>query len=404
MNRSSLRAVAAALSALLVSSSSACDSARAPGDEDSPATCSGCHGTETSPQPPPGLLPGSAAEEAAVGAHAAHLEGTSAIAASMSCEDCHRVPKHVSDPGHIDDPEGAGRAEVVFGPRATLNGRLRPRYDPATRTCSSTACHDAASLGRAGGPGIRVYHREDGAAVVPSPRWNEADGVRNSCTACHGSPPGGDHPDSEQCSLCHGEVVDAAGAVVKPELHVDGWVQVDMASMGCGGCHGSESDSAPPPDLAGESDTAGAGVGLHAAHRHGGTYGGGQPCSACHVVPDSVGAPGHLDEAPAEVVFSGLATWRGARPVYDPETATCSSTYCHGRPETAPAVPEPSWTGGTPLGCDGCHALPPPTPGHASLTEESKDRCAACHLRSLKPDGSIDLEAGKHINGVVEVF
>jgi predicted CxxxxCH...CXXCH cytochrome family protein len=404
MIRSSFGAAHAAVCALVFLCAPACDSARAPNDEAPAASCSGCHGTEASPHPPPGLLPGAAGEDLAAGAHAAHLEGKTAIAAPMGCADCHRVPKAVSDPGHIDDPEGAGRAEVAFGPRATLNGRLRPSYDPETRTCSSTACHDAASLGRAGGPGIEVYHREDGLAEAPAPSWSEPEGIRGSCTACHGSPPAGDHPDSSKCSVCHGQVVSAEGAIVAPEMHVDGWVQVEMGSVGCGTCHGSDGDPAPPPDLQGESDPASASVGLHAVHRQGGRFGGGLPCSTCHVVPGSVNAPGHLDEAPAEVVFSGLATWRGAKPTYDPDTATCSSTYCHGRPETAPAVAEPAWTGSTVLGCDGCHALPPPTPGHASLTEKSKERCASCHLRSLMPDGSIDLEAGKHLNGVVEVF
>ncbi len=382
-----------------------CDNARSI-DEPSlgSGACTACHGTGENPAPPRGLRPQTAANEAAVGAHQAHLQGLSNIAAPVACGECHRVPRTVSDPGHIDDPEGAGRAEVIFGPRATLNGRLSPSYDPATRTCAGTACHTAAHLDLDGDGALPALEDEDLGGRATAPAWDDPDPISGSCDACHGAPPPAPHPASTECSACHAAVVALDGTIVAPELHMDGRITVDLSEASCSSCHGSAENPAPPRSLDGATEVSDASVGLHQLHLKGDRYSQGVPCSSCHRVPARVDQAGHLDAAPADLTFSGLATAGGALPVWDRASGTCTGSYCHGAASLDPAVPEPAWTGSPGFSCDACHATPPPTASHRGLTPGLLTVCAGCHAPTVLGDGTINREAGTHINGRIDVF
>ena len=80
--------------------------------------------------------------------------------------------------------------------------------------------------------------------------------------------------------------------------------------------------------------------------------------------------------------FSGVAIAAGATPSY--AGGTCSGVYCHGATLGAGGkVATPTWSGG-PLGCDACHAAPPPSHAVTSTT------CSACHPGTVKSDGTID--------------
>jgi predicted CxxxxCH...CXXCH cytochrome family protein len=170
----------------------------------------------------------------------------------------------------------------------------------------------------------------------------------------------------------------------------------------CTGCHGdparAEADplvNAAPPLSASGSATA-PGVGAHLAHLHGGALRGPVACKECHLVPTStLHANGQV-----EVSFAGadFAVRSGATPRFDPATASCSTTYCHGATLGAGGSNQaPSWTGGSPqAACGTCHGAPPPSHAASSTT------CAACHPRTVKPDGTIDVTGGFHINGTVE--
>lgn len=291
--------------------------------EDGPDACDVCH---RAPDPP----------------HRAH--------AGFDCVTCHPVPAERATPGHIED-----RAEDVRFSGLAQGAGHRPAY--VDGRCSDTACHGGVD------------------ALTPSPAWGGR--LMGGCAACHGLPPT-DHPN-DRCDRCHGDVVDAAGAIVDPALHLDGEIQaLDWRALPCDGCHGGP-DAGPPPDLDGRVDPAARGVGAHDAHRAPASAAP-VPCSTCHVVPARNDAPGHLDDATpgAEVVFSGAgdtARYVGGQ---------CADTRCHG-PD------RPNWTGDAP--CGTCHGLPP--------AEHPPGDCARCHPTAA-PDLGIARPAA-HIDGRVDV-
>ncbi|MEO7729859.1 MAG: CxxxxCH/CxxCH domain-containing protein [Kofleriaceae bacterium] len=192
-------------------------------------------------------------------------------------------------------------------------------------------------------------------------------------------------------------------------------------SSGCSGaCHGVGDQLAPPRDTAGRSDLASIGVGAHTQHLQASDWHKRFACETCHVVPAQVGDVGHIftqgaaglekDPLPAELVFTGL----GTSATWDHDTATCSTSYCHGDtlhqvdPMTnqivmgaGGTITKPSWTqvDGTQSACGACHGTPPPAP------HPQNEDCGQCHP-SMNPG---DFAAKRfsypelHIDGVVEV-
>lgn len=182
----------------------------------------------------------------------------------------------------------------------------------------------------------------------------------------------------------------------------------------CAACHGGmlESDfqipslsAAPPYNLAGATDRAARGNGAHAAHLLPNDRARPLACTECHLVPEQVDAPGHMDtEYPAEIVFGkGPADDFEAVPVFDEPTQSCQQTFCHGgyfvggRPSGGHTT-EPVWTdvSGKPAECDACHGLPPPLP------HPETEACSECHKnidesrRFLRPE--------LHVDGTVTFF
>ncbi len=147
-------------------------------------------------------------------------------------------------------------------------------------------------------------------------------------------------PD-ETCTSCHGDATRAGDAV---------------------------SRSAPPKDIRGNTGVEFPGVGAHALHLASGVQ-----CSGCHLVPATLGAPGHNDGV-TQVVFDGGGAW-------DLGSRTCSNTACH-RAESG------VWTRPRADACGTCHGLPPPAP-HPQATA-----CGTCHL---------PVDGGAHVNGVVDL-
>jgi predicted CxxxxCH...CXXCH cytochrome family protein len=135
------------------------------------------------------------------------------------------------------------------------------------------------------------------------------------------------------------------------------------------------------------------GVGAHqshlqATHRLSGPV----ACAACHVVPDDVASPGHIDaERPAEVVLAG----------WDRNAATCVGVSCHGQ-----AVPRWTAPGTGQAACGTCHGIPPADGLHASTL--TLGDCAACHSSSVDAFGNIIVTGlpgaatSTHIDGVVD--
>lgn len=160
-------------------------------------------------------------------------------------------------------------------------------------------------------------------------------------------------------------------------------------------CHGTDASNAPPRSLSGGTETTAVAVGAHEAH------GKAAPewhrkveCADCHVVPDRVDAPGHIDgDGKAEVVFSMNAggtssTWGGT---------TCT-TGCHGKAAWGGTSPTPIWTrvDGKQAECGSCHGAPPPSPHPAG------SNCASCHP-TMEENSLAFRDPTRHIDGKVDM-
>lgn len=324
--------------------------------------CNGCHGHDESGAPPPDLDGSHEASSRGVGAHERHLVEASNHG-PVACNECHVVPESVDDEGHLDSERPA---EVVFGELATEHG-ASPEYDSKDLSCSGSYCHGNAD-----------------------PVWTEPRTPEEACGSCHALPPPAPHPQSGDCSECHGDVIDSDGEFVDGTLHVNG--TVELGALPCNGCHGSDVSGAPPPDLSGSSDPSRPGVGAHALHLEASASHGPVACDECHVVPRSFTDEGHLgSELPAELRFGELASLAGASPEYDASLHRCAGTYCHG-------AAEPIWTEArtTSEACGTCHALPPPAPHPAG------DDCSSCHSEVIDAAGEF-VDGGLHVNGSVDL-
>lgn len=295
-------------------------------DGDEGGTCRSCHDERDGPA----ACDTCHAMPPASGAHPVHV-------AQWPCETCHEVPARWDAPGHVlgDAPPGEARG-----------------FDPATGACT-VSCHGA-----------------------DRPRWHGGPDEA-PCGSCHGAPP----PDHvwDRCAACH-----PVGAT-----HADGELQVGRTD-GCDGCHGSGGEPAPPIDLHGDTFTGARGVGAHRSHVDA-PHGISAPvaCDACHPVPTTLHAPGHVDTPPPADVHIAVG--------WDRDTASCA-TWCHG-------VARPRWTavGAGEIACGTCHGVPPPTPAHdAAMTRAD---CAGCHPATVNAFGGIVVIAGTsdHIDGEVDV-
>ncbi len=188
----------------------------------------------------------------------------------------------------------------------------------------------------------------------------------------------GGHPSEGGggCTFCHGDGT-RAGTALNPML-----------------------PAAPPRDTAGNTATTASGVGAHQAHLNGGAIRGAVACIECHTVPTDIS---HSTSHPPKLVWGSLATSGGATPAYS--GGSCSSVYCHGGTLAAGGSDTtPNWTAGSSqAACGTCHGVPPPTSSGHPVVASDPRACNACHPQTVKPDGTIDVAGGKHINGSLEV-
>jgi len=165
---------------------------------------------------------------------------------------------------------------------------------------------------------------------------------------------------------------------------------------GCSsGCHGADASNAPPMGLSSAADTTAKGVGAHQAHLVASpSWHRKVECADCHVVPQTVGATGHLDgDNKAEVVFSARAG--GAASSWNGTTCTAG---CHGSAAWGGTSATPNWTrvDGTQSACGSCHGAPPPAP------HPTGSNCAACHP-TMEENSLSFRDPDSHINGKVDV-
>ncbi len=177
-------------------------------------SCTSCHGdasrTVAPAAPPFGTRGETATTQRAVGAHQAHLGGTS-LAAPVACTECHAVPTSSS---HAN-----GVVDLRFGALATRAGKVSATFSGTT--CSNY-CHGASLAGGSN----------------TTPLWTGGDS-QATCGTCHGLPPPSPHPavagGIPGCATCHDETVSASGTLIPPATggkHLNGSVE-----GGCEGCH-----------------------------------------------------------------------------------------------------------------------------------------------------------------------
>jgi predicted CxxxxCH...CXXCH cytochrome family protein len=334
-------------------------------------TCNSCHGNAENDAPPVDLAGRSDTSLVSVGAHQNHLTGASGAFAPVACADCHATYTKVDDDGHAD-----GTVQVPFGQAARRKG-ASPTWDRGSGTCANTYCHGATLPGGSN----------------TSPAWTVVDGTQIACGTCHGNPPPAPHPSGTNCSTCH-DTAGADGSIAIPAQHGDGILQVK--GLGCNSCHGSETNSAPPVDTTGSSDTTRVSVGAHQAHLTASTgIAAAVECSQCHVVPPD-GDMDHVDGA-APVTFGDLSKTGDLDPAWDRTAATCTNTWCHGAGLAGGFATAPKWTqvDGAQSRCGACHGNPPPAP------HPPRPDCRTCH-ETAGDNGTI-AQPDKHIDGIVQV-
>lgn len=163
--------------------------------------CSACHGRPGNPAPPKALDGSSRTSDLGVGAHDAHMLGSS-IAGPVACIECHAQPTDMLTHPDINPRPAA----MTFGPLATSDG-AEPAWDRSAAKCLNTYCHGGTL---------------PDAARRPAPIWIRVDGSQRRCTACHGAPPADPHPSEGACESCHGDVAGPGSSIKNPARHVDG--------------------------------------------------------------------------------------------------------------------------------------------------------------------------------------
>ncbi len=390
--------------------------------------CTACHGDPTREGDPlVRAAPPASTRGGDGGAHLAHLAAGS-FRAPLACAECHDVPALVD---HAD-----GAVGVPMPGLATAGGAV-PSWNAGSATCSGVYCHGA-TLG--GGP-------------AATPAWSSTAGLQ--CTSCHGAPPPAPHTTSDDCGACH---TGYTPSTVNATTHLDGTVEAsrghaegysaptvhgyevnrvglasckachgtDLAS--CNGCHGGTAwqtsctfchgtspsgPASPPVDTQGRSVATNVPVGVHASHV-GTTIASPVVCTECH--PDRAGSNvltdgAHVDgDGVAEVEFAAgtLARSGGAPAAYarvSDTSATCASTYCHGRftgGASGGVGATVDWASTTQVTCTSCHGNPPATGDHAPHAMNIVVACYICHNAVVDPAGAI-VNATLHVNGTDDV-
>jgi predicted CxxxxCH...CXXCH cytochrome family protein len=315
--------------------------------------CPTCHGSGNKAYPPrdPCFFPGDVG-----GAHAAHVVPSPECTGGVPCSTCHPVPGTPV----IGGLHGDGVVEVTFDPTLVPG---KATYDSSTGACA-------------------VYCHEQG-GTKPYVTWTET-ASPIGCGDCHLSPPAGHYTGS--CAGCHAEANATGTALSGGPLHLNGKVDLGDGSGLCGACHGTGAN--PWPSTA-----------AHPAHENP-TLTVPLACSNCHVVPPAILDPVHLDGT-VHVAFSGLATARGANPVWN--GTECTNVACHGAnladPAAVPAWNDPS---GAPANCGACHGIPPSQ--HTTSTACNRSDCHGSEV-TIDATGAPHISASGevlHIDGIIE--
>lgn len=222
------------------------------------------------------------------------------------------------------------------------------------------------------------------------------------------------------CTDCHGP--DYSGGLVNEsclDCHV-----LTQGPENCTTCHGSLSSYAPPKDLEGNISNSEPGVGAHQEHLKLNDVGKPVWCSECHIVPQSLYAPGHIDsDQPAEVIFNGprsltvtnepgTSEYDPSLPTFEPDPSfdysalTCANTYCHGYFKNGNLDTKPVWNNPSTAQCGSCHGQgsnPLPKLASQGGSHPANSNCYICHSGVVDEDLKI-INPEKHIDGLLNLF
>jgi predicted CxxxxCH...CXXCH cytochrome family protein len=362
-------------------------------------------------------------------AHARHASASVACVACHPCGGSFGFDAAVTYPGGTTSAGGTFTAGTATSAPSCSVGCHSPLGSPAHTVAwdapgplACTGCHDVTTL----------------LARTPTHPVVSADATREFCQGCHtmtahtsGTVAIAGHDAAwvdrtsstfhafsanqglNRCQGCHLPDLSGGATGVSCASCHDG---TQAVAWGCTMCHGGivNATGAPPKATwgnAGDPDRGGGvadpiRVGAHTAHVTPSEISPGFGCAVCHVTPADAVAPGHVDdETVAQVVFAGIAVGRDvAAPTWDRESATCSSTYCHGATMTGSA---PAWTAGEgAAACGTCHGVPPPAPHPSVDTSAGLGRCSTCHPLTIDTTGTVipPSEGGSHLNGTLEAM
>jgi len=366
-----------------------------------PATCTACHDA----------IP-------ATGSHASHVAD-----AAVACTDCHAGAIQSST------KPTAGHDNGTIDTTAAHGYNANPDLGGAFDTCSTASCHnDGRNSGLTGTWGTPLANCAECHAVQPATGSHTTHLAIYACATCHtgvteGTTAGAGHRD--------GSITTAASTGLGAKL-----IGTAFTSCGTNNCHGSGSPiwgtdlstndqctqchgqlvAGPATDIQkapggagvdtnGDSINTDAQVGAHQVHLNP-TMSKVVACSACHTVPGTVTAAGHIDSAlPAELTFSGLALG-GLDGQAAVTPGSCATTYCHDgnafknggiwdNGTLAPTWNDPTFVTGVAADCDNCHGYPP-AGGHIA-----NSNCITCH-DNVNANNISFVDNNLHVDGIVQ--
>ena len=381
--------------------------------------CSVCHGMSDPAVTGRDTNGDTANTDPEVGAHIAHLTSPLNYSADVACAACHSTTvanitaagtykAKVTAVGHYDT---ALPAELTFSGMASNNGAT-PSYDGAA--CSNTYCHDAAFIGSGQSNGQ--------AGTIPHPTWADAamfNGTVSDCDNCHGYPPSpaNGHPNDNDCSSCHLNVVAADNAFTDPSKHVNGTVEIDGGDN-CIDCHGTGKYKNPNINYPKHAQHTNVDAYLAGKKLSTNDYGRTETtwydvsydatnkpyiaCGQCHPADVLQHKDGGVDVVMyhANPALDNIPAVNAKRnnlvsAQYDKiTTGTCLGVYCHsdGILDGSYAA-SPSWSSGTITNCAGCHGNSPTTNSHA-------DHAVGIHSTDLYDDDGVGLMAQAATGGL----
>lgn len=228
------------------------------------------------------------------------------------------------------------------------------------------------------------------------------------------------------CKQCHGDSYQGAFAGPSCLTCHNG----TNGPENCSTCHGSETSSAPPGDLNGNTENTARGVGAHQVHLAGNLKGKTMSCAECHVVPGGVYSDGHLDgDSRAEIIMANyLATittnhpsttnYSSSLPLFVPNPSyslsdqTCANTYCHGNFKNGNSGNSPVWNDPQSAACGTCHGdRTKPTLMERALpktvseggTHPNALTCSQCHGGVVNANLNFT-NPSKHVDGLLNLF